>query len=155
MLKRDTGSSIRVFAMRRAAALVVLIALAVAGCGGSDESGEEESERATVECEGASVMPDLPADFPEVAGVTFTKSTTSGPTKVADGYYEGSLEDAYDKFKSAFPEAGYDVTFDEIEEDDSEVAYKGGDENRTGIVALRKNCKQDGRISVHITSRPA
>jgi hypothetical protein len=140
-------------AVSLASFLVVVIALAAAGCGGSDESGE--SERAAVECEGDSVMPELPADFPEVDGVTFTKSTTSGPTKVADGYYEGSLEDAYDKFKSAFPEAGYDVTFDEIEEDDSEVAYKGGDENRTGIVALRKNCKQDGRVSVHITNRPA
>jgi hypothetical protein len=140
-------------AVRLASFVVVVIALAAAGCGGSDTSGE--FERATIECEGASVMPDLPADFPEVAGVTFTNSTTSGPTKVADGYYEGTLEDAYDKFRSAFPMAGYDVTFDELEEDDSEVAYKGGDENRTGIVALRKNCKQDGRVSVHITNRPA
>jgi hypothetical protein len=140
----------------RAAYLLALLALAVAGCGGSDESGEEEeSERATVECEGTAVTPDLPADFPKISGVTFTKSTTAGPSKIADGYYEGSLEDAYEMFKDAFPAAGYDVTFDEIEEDDSEVAYKGGDENRTGIVALRKNCKQEGRISVHITSRPA
>jgi ABC-type glycerol-3-phosphate transport system substrate-binding protein len=141
--------------VRIAAALLVVITLAAAGCGGSDESGEEESERATVECEGTAVTPDLPADFPQVDGVTFTESTIAGPTKVADGYYEGSLEDAYEKFKSAFEDAGYDVTFDEIEEDDSEVAYKGGDENRTGIVALRENCKQDGRVSVHVTSRPA
>lgn len=140
--------------MRLATHLLALLALSLAACGG--EGGEEgESGRATIECEGTAVTPELPADFPKVEGVTFTKSTTAGPTKVADGYYEGSLEDAYDKFKTAFPDAGYDVTFDEIEEDDSEVAYKGGNENRTGIVALRKNCKQEGRISVHVTSRPA
>jgi hypothetical protein len=138
--------------MRLAALLVVLIALATVGCGG-DEG--EEGERATIECEGTPVTPDFPADFPQVDGVTFTKATTAGPTKVADGYYEGSLEDAYEKYKAAFPAAGYDVTFDELEEDDSEVAYMGGDESRTGIVALRKNCKQEGRISVHVTSRPA
>jgi hypothetical protein len=141
----------------RAAASIffLLIGLAVAGCGGGDESGEEESEGPKVACEGTAVTPDLPSDFPQVDGVTFTNATTAGPTKVADGYYEGSLEDAYENFKSAFEDAGYDVTFDEIEEDDSEVAYKGGSENRTGIVALRKNCEQSDRVSVHVTSRPA
>jgi hypothetical protein len=134
--------------------LFVLIALGAAACGGGDESGEEESERAAVECEGTSVESDLPADFPEVAGVTFTKSSSAGQSKIADGYYEGSLEDAYENFKTAIRDAGYSVIFDEIEEDDSEVAYSGGDENTSGIVALRKNCAQSDRISVHITNRP-
>lgn len=142
--------------MRAAAVLVfLLMALGAAGCGGDEEGGEEESERAKVECEGTAVTPDLPADFPTVAGVTFTDSSTAGASKIADGYYEGSLEDAYEGWKSAFRDAGYSVIFDEIEEDDSEVAYSGGDENTSGIVALRENCNQSGRISVHVTNRPA
>jgi hypothetical protein len=136
--------------------LIVLIVLAAATCGGNDESGEEESEGgAAIACSGGPVTPKLPADFPEVDGLTYTKSTTSGPSEIADGYYEGDLRDAYESFKSAFQDAGYTVTFDEIEEHDSEVAYKGGEENRSGIVALRDGCSESGRISVHITSRPA
>ena len=136
--------------------LVLVIVLTVAACGGSDENGEEESEGgAKIACSGDPVTPDLPSDFPEVEGLTYTKSSTAGQSQIADGYYEGDLEEAYDAFKSAFEGAGYTITFDEIEEDDSEVAYKGGDENRSGIVALRKECEESGRISVHITSRPA
>jgi hypothetical protein len=63
------------------------------------------------------------------------------------------LQDAYDAYKSGFESAGYDVLFDEIEEHDSEVSYEGG--GRTGQVALRENCDEADRISVHITSRPA
>jgi hypothetical protein len=134
--------------------LFMLIALGAAACGGGDESGEEESERAVVECEGASVEANLPADFPEVAGVTYTKSSSAGQSKIVDGYYEGSLEDAYENFKTAIRDAGYSVIFDEIEEEDSEVAYSGGDESTSGIVALRENCAQSDRISVHVTNRP-
>jgi hypothetical protein len=134
--------------------LFMLIALGAAACGGGDESSEEESERAVVECEGASVEANLPADFPEVAGVTYTKSSSAGQSKIVDGYYEGSLEDAYENFKTAIRDAGYSVIFDEIEEEDSEVAYSGGDESTSGIVALRENCAQSDRISVHVTNRP-
>jgi hypothetical protein len=88
--------------------------------------------------------------------MTYTASQTSGPSEIADGYYEGDLQGAYDAWKSAFEgAAGYTITFDEIEEFDSEVAYRGGAESRSGIVALRDVCNEDGRIAVHITSRPA
>ena len=156
-----TGRPIRRRRRRRASVLglivlVVLIVLTAATCGGNDESGEEESEGgAAIACSGDPVTPKLPADFPEVDGLTYTKSTTSGPSEIADGYFEGDLEEAYESFKSAFQDAGYTITFDEIEEDDSEVAYKGGDENRSGIVALRDECSESGMVSVHITSRPA
>jgi hypothetical protein len=140
----------------RAALPLVLILLAVSACGGDgdSESEEAESERAKVECAGNAVTPDLPTDFPKVDGVTFNKSTAAGPSRVADGYFEGSLEDAYESYKTAIREAGYHVIFDEIEEVDSEVAYSGGRFNTSGIVALRENCAQGGRISVHITNRP-
>jgi hypothetical protein len=136
--------------------LILLLVLTAAACGGSDENGEEESEGgAKIACSGDPVTPNLPADFPEVEGLTYTESSTAGQSEIADGYFEGDLEEAYNEFKSALEGAGYTITFDEIEEDDSEVAYKGGDENRSGIVALRKECEESGRISVHITSRPA
>jgi hypothetical protein len=135
--------------------LFLLIALGAAACGGDDEGGEEQVRpRAKVECEGASVEANLPADFPEVAGVTYTKSTTAGRSTIVDGYYGGSLEEAYESFKSEIRDAGYFVIFDEIEAADSEVAYSGGDENTSGIVALRENCVQSDRISIHVTNRP-
>jgi hypothetical protein len=132
----------------------LLLALGAAGCGGGDDEGEEEGEeRAAVACEGTALSSTrLPESFPEVQGVTLTKQETTGPTEVVDGYYEGELEDAYESFKQALEDAGYDILFDEIEEDDSEVSYAG--EGRSGQVALRKDCEEDGRIAVHITSRP-
>jgi hypothetical protein len=138
----------------RLALTLIVLALGAAGCGGGDE-GEEEGEegRAKVACEGEALSSTkLPASFPAVEGVTLTKQATQGPTEVVDGYYEGELEDAYNGYKSAFESANYDILFDEIEEDDSEVSYEG--DGRTGQVALRKDCEEDGRIAVHITSRP-
>lgn len=136
-------------------ALSLTLPLALAACGGGDsEEGEEEGERTAVSCSGTAVeAPKLPASFPKPAGVTYTSTSTTGPSEVVDGYYEGELEDAYEGYKDAFTGAGYTILFDEIEEDDSEVSYEG--EGRTGQVALRKNCEEDDRISVHITNRPA
>jgi hypothetical protein len=140
-------------------AVVLLVALVVSpACGGDEEAAPTQPApppRATVQCNGTAVEPDLPGDFPAVEGVTYTKSTSAGPSKIVDGYFQGRLEDAYRKFKSALRAAGYAVIFDEIEAQDSEVAYSGGDLNRSGFVALRENCAQAGRISVHITNRPA
>jgi hypothetical protein len=142
----------------RPVALLVAVVIVLAACGGDDEAAPMQPmtlPRATVQCSGAAVKPDLPGDFPAVEGVTYTKSTSAGPSKIVDGYYEGRLEDAYRKFKSALRAAGYAVIFDEIEAQDSEVAYSGGDLDRSGFVALRENCAQPGRISVHITNRPS
>jgi hypothetical protein len=140
------------------AGLLLLIVLALVGAYllGDASSGEESEGAVAVACSGDSVTPNLPSDFPQVAGMTYTSSQTSGPSEIADGYYEGDLQGGYDAWKSAFEgAAGYTITFDEIEAFDSEVAYSGGAERRSGIVALRDVCSEDGRISVHITSRPA
>jgi hypothetical protein len=142
----------------RSAALLVALVLVLPACGGGDEAAPTQPtipQRTTVQCDGPAVEPDLPRDFPAVEGVTYTKSTAAGPSKIVDGYYEGRLEDAYRKFKSALRAAGYAVIFDEVEAQDSEVAYSGGDLDRSGFVALRENCAQLGRISVHITNRPS
>jgi hypothetical protein len=144
--------------MRTAALLLLVTALGAVGCGGDGDAAAPQpttTQRTAVQCDGPAVEPDLPGDFPTVEGVTYTKSTSAGPSKIVDGYYQGRLQDAYRKFKAALRAAGYAVIFDEIEAQDSEVAYSGGDLDRSGFVALRKDCAQPGRISVHITNRPA
>jgi hypothetical protein len=137
--------------LRLLLAFAALTTLA-AGCGGDDAS---TPSRGSVACAGESVRAGLPDDFPELPGVTITKSVEAGPSTIVDGYFEGPLEDAYSQFKSAFRAAGYSVIFDEIEAQDSEVAYIGGKPQRSGFVAMRENCEESGRISVHITNRPA
>jgi hypothetical protein len=116
---------------------------------------DEPQGVAAVACSGDPVTPKLPSDFPRVEGMIYTKSTSAGPSEIADGYYEGDLRGAYEAWRSALADAGYTITFDEIEAFDSEVAYRGGADRRSGIVALRDVCAERGRISVHITSRPA
>jgi hypothetical protein len=134
-----------------------LILVALAGCGGSNESeGEEElSEAAKGACTGSALSeaPKLPAGFPKVEGATYTQQKTQGPTEVIEGYFEGDIQHAHDAYKSAFEQAGYTVLFDEVEESDSEVAWKG--QGRSGQVALRDECGEDDRIYVKVTNRPA
>lgn len=147
--------------MRQAAWLAVLVGLVLAvatGCGGGGESESEESElnqQAVAACNGSALSetPDLPASFPMVENVTYTKQTTQGPTQVVEGYFEGSLEDAYDEYKKELQAAGFKILFDEIEEHDSEVSWEG--EGRSGQVALRQECGSDDKLYVHITNRPA
>jgi hypothetical protein len=148
--------------MRQVAGFAVLaaIVLAFAGCGGGG-GGEEEGEggelnqQAIAACKGSALgeAPDLPASFPQVENVTYTKQKTQGPTQVVEGYFEGSLEDAYDEYKKELQAAGFKILFDEIEEHDSEVSWEG--EGRSGQVALREECGSDDKLYVHITNRPA
>jgi hypothetical protein len=148
--------------MRQAAWFAVLAAVVLAvatGCGGGGgESGDEESElnqQAVAACNGSALSetPDLPASFPMVENVTYTKQSTQGPTTVLEGFFEGSLEDAYDEYKKELEAAGFKILFEEIEDHDSEVSWEG--ERRSGQVALREECGSDDKIYVHITNRPA
>jgi hypothetical protein len=145
--------------MRRAAWCAVLAAAVVvlAGCGGGGGGGEEESAnpQAVAACNGSalSAAPKLPASFPQVENVTYTKQSTQGPSELVEGYFEGSVKDAHDEYLKELKAAGYQILFEELEEHDSEVSWKG--EGRTGQVALREDCRGDDKIYVHITNRPA
>ncbi len=88
-----------------------------------------------------------------MAAVTYTQQSVQGPTTVVDGYFEGDLESAHDAFKSELEAAGFTILFDEIEEDDSEVSWKG--KGRSGQVALRDECGDSDKMFVHVTNRPA
>lgn len=145
------------------ALFATLTVLASAGCGKSEQEKEAEaagaSGRGTITCEGSafSGTTGLPADFPQLDGVTFVNAKKTGPTVIVDGYSDESLEGMYHEYKDRFEEAGYTVDFDELEEDrgDSEVAYKAKNDTE-GIVALRGGDACDnGNVSVHITNRPS
>ena len=143
--------------MRQAALVCVLAAvgLALAGCGGGgDNESEAANPQAKAACEGSALSgtPNLPASFPMVEETTLTKQSTQGPTEVVEGYWDGDLKEAHDEYVKEFKAAGYQVLFEELEDHDSEVSWKG--EGRTGQVALRDDCG-GGKIYVHITNRPA
>ena len=140
--------------------LIPLVLVSVlAGCGGKSEAEKEreagESGRGTVTCEGSatSAATGLPADFPQIEGVTFVKATKSGPSRVVDGYVETGLDDLNDDLHSKVEDAGYTILFDEKEEDDAEISYRTKDEASEGQIALR-SCDED-KTSVHITNRPS
>jgi hypothetical protein len=145
--------------MRQAALGCVLAAavLAVAGCGGGSKSGTETeaaNPQAKAACNASPLTdtPKLPPSFPMVENTTLTKQSTEGPTNLVEGYWKGDLKEAHDEYVKEFRAAGYEVLFEELEEHDSEVSWKG--EGRSGQVALRDDCG-GGKIYVHITNRPA
>ncbi len=137
------------------AILAAFVILALAACGSDKESASEAaSPEAKAACEGSAMSgdPKLPANFPKLEQATYVSSEPTGPTQIVDGHYDGSLQDAHDEYMKELPANGFDVLFDEIEEHDSEVSWKGS--GRTGQVALREECGKDGRIYLHITNRP-
>jgi hypothetical protein len=147
--------------MRKVVGLLFLVAIvaALSGCGGDGKSeaereAEANSGRGTVTCEGSAMSGEtgLPADFPQIEGITYVNASEAGPSKVVDGYVGKSVEEAYDFYKSSFEDAGYAVLFDELEKDDAEVSYRTKDKASEGQVALRA-CDED-KTSLHITNRP-
>jgi len=141
-------------------ALVVAIAVALvaAGCGGGDKAAETETVGAggetKINCRADEFSgdPQLPANFPTPGEFVVTSSTQEGPTRVVVGYWESGLDEAYREWKDQVEEAGFNVTFDELEDKDSEVAYEGS--GRTGIIQLKDRCNEDEVTYVRITSRP-
>ena len=145
--------------VRHLVLLLSLVAALGAGCGGGGENeaereAEDGSGRGTVTCEGSPMSGDLglPADFPQIEGITYVASEQSGPTRAVDGYAEKGLEELFDEYQSGFEDAQYEILFDEREEDDAEISYRAASDDTEGIVALR-SCDED-KTSVHITNRP-
>lgn len=133
----------------------VLVGLVLAGCGGEkkkEEAATGGEEQITCRADAFKGDPGLPENFPIPAEFTVTESNLEGPTRVVIGYWESGLEEAYREWKDRVEEANFDVTFDEIEDRDAEVAYKGS--GRTGIIQLRDKCVEDEVTYVRITSRP-
>jgi hypothetical protein len=138
----------------RSWAFVVTLVLLLAGCGGSDTKSSESGDETEAACtkSALSEAPDLPKGWPEMGEVTFTQQSQQGPTNVVEGYFAGDVESAHDEFKRELQDAGFTILFDELEEDDSEVSWKG--QSRSGQVALRNECGSADKVFVHITNRP-
>jgi hypothetical protein len=135
--------------------LLVLLGLALAACGGESE-GEEEADRGEAFgpiCEMTALTGEtgLPADFPVPGEVTFVKAEDAGPSRIVEGFAEDGLEDVYDEWHGQFEDSSYDITFDEREDHDAEISFKGG--GRSGQVKLADECG-GGKIYVRVTSRP-
>ena len=131
-------------------------ALLVAGCGSKKESAPADTAIQAA-CTGSQLTSalKLPPSFPQIEAekVTYTQQRSDGPTDIIEGYFNGSVKDAHDEYKKELQGAGYEILFDELEEHDSEISWKG--EGRTGQVALREECGESNKTYVHITNRPA
>jgi len=138
-----------------------MVALAALGlglpaCGGGDkETASDLGREAKAACKGSplSEAANLPSNWPDMGEVTFTQQTTQGPTEIVEGYFEGDIEAAHEEFKRELDSAGFTILFDEREDHDAEVSWKG--QGRSGQVALREECGGADKIYVHITNRPA
>src|SRR6266511_50780 len=106
-------------------ALAGAVGFAAAGCGGDNEKEAEGDEGARITCRADAFDgdPGLPTNFPTPGEFTVTESTLEGPTRVVVGYWESRLEEAYREWQEKVEEAGFNVTFDELEDRDSEVTY--------------------------------
>src|SRR6266545_5776896 len=137
-------------------ALAGAVVFAAVSCGGDNEKEKEaegdEGARITCRADAFDGDPGLPTNFPTPGEFTVTESTLEGPTRVVVGYWESGLEEAYREWKEQVEEAGFNLTFDELEDRDAEVAYEGS--GRTGIVQLKDKCDEDEVTYVRITSRP-
>ena len=135
-------------------AFAAAFALLMAGCGGSESRSSESASEAEAACTKAALAtaPDLPPGWPQLSEATYTQQSQQGPTTVVEGYFAGDVEAAHDDFKRELDAAGFTILFDELEENDSEVSWKG--QGRSGQVALRNECGSDNKVFVHITNRP-
>jgi ABC-type glycerol-3-phosphate transport system substrate-binding protein len=142
--------------LMRGLVLVGALGLLLAGCGGNgDEGSSELTDEAEAACTGSELSdaPKLPAGWPDMGEVTYTEQSTQGPTEVVEGYFEGDIQAAHDDFKRELEAAGFTILFDEVEENDSEVSWKG--EGRSGQVAIRNECGESDKMYVKVTNRPA
>lgn len=145
--------------MRKVSLVLALLAIGlVAGCGGSGGGNDEKGggdETIEAACDGSALSDalNLPASWPQIEEdkLVYTKKSTAGPTEIVEGYFNGSIEDAHDEFQHELEASGFDITFEEVEEHDSEVAWAG--EGRSGIVAIRDECGDSQKMYIRITNR--
>jgi hypothetical protein len=132
------------------------LSLGLVACGGDSKKAEgEPGSEAKAACTGSplSGAPKLPSNWPDMGEVTLTQQSTQGPTEIVEGYFDGDITAAHDDFKRELENAGFTILFDELEDHDSEVSWKG--QGRSGQVGLREECGATDKIYVHITNRPA
>jgi hypothetical protein len=135
--------------MRKLVLLLSLVGTLASACG-----EEKEKEQASKPCPSpppaASTQPKLSTTFPKPEEVTYTAVQEAGPSTKVTGFWGGDVDSAFEGYKDAFASAGWDVTKDEHEAVDAEIAFRHGSAN--GQVKLLQTCAE--RTSVTITLRP-
>lgn len=142
--------------MKRVALALIVLAVFLVACESASEKAREAAgkDKASATCTSTPApvgAPSLPATFPAPADVTFTGSTTAGPSQIVTGYSSSKLTELYDAYKTALSQGGYTVSKSEKEDYDAEVNFSGN--NSTGQVKLETECA--GRTSIGITIRPS
>ena len=135
--------------------MFAVLVIAAIGCGGSKVAVSPLSQEANAACKGSPLSKPvrLPASWPKMSSVTFTRQETLGPTEIVEGHFTGDVKKAHDEFKRELEAAGYTILFDELEARDSEVSWKHA--GRSGQVALRLECGTSDKTYVKITNRAA
>jgi hypothetical protein len=132
----------------------LVLVLGLAGTLATACGEEKEKEQASKPCSApppaASTQPKGPAGFPKPNGVTYEAVQKAGPSTKVTGFWGVDVDSAFEGYKDAFESAGWDVTKDEHEEVDAEIAFRHGSAN--GQVKLLQTCAD--RTSVTITLRP-
>jgi hypothetical protein len=148
-------SLLRVLHLSLVSGALIALALGLASCGGGKTVESNLVREAKAACKGPALSgaARLPPSWPEMSAVTFTRQATQGPTEVVEGHFQGDIETAHDAYKDELEDAGFTILFEEREDHDAEVSWKGG--GRSGQVALREDCGRSDKIYVHITNRPA
>jgi hypothetical protein len=139
--------------VKRSLALLLVMGLVLVACSSSDDNSNDSAGGSNaVACDPAPAGADVTelSDFPAPDGTTYTGGEAAGPSFIAEGYFDGDLQTAFDAYHQAFDDAGYDVTKDEKEDNDAEVFFAGN--STTGQVNLFVEC--DGRTKLRITVRP-
>ena len=142
--------------MKKVFVLLLLLTASLVGCASEaekerDGEGGNDAQACTSTPTPIASPTALPSTFPNPVSVTYTSTSTLGPTQVIQGYTSTEFADAFEEYKDAMGTGGYSVTKEEREEDDAEVNFAGN--GTTGQVKLEVECKD--RTSVRITVRPA
>jgi hypothetical protein len=132
-----------------ALAIVLVLGALAAGCGGDDDDDSAAAPTCPPIATELEPPPELPDGFPTPEQVTYTAWREAGPSTLVDGFFAGTLEEAFEAYKAAFDEAGYDIPNEEREQNDAEVNFEG--RGTDGQVKLRR-CAD--RTDVSITIRP-
>ena len=139
--------------MKKLLAIAFIAALALSACGDKSDNGEDPGATAACPDPTPDVQVDgVPEGFPAPDDTHYTGGGEAGPSFIAEGYYDGPLQDSFEAYHAAFEDAGYDITKDEIEEHDAEVFFSG--QGTTGQVNMYYDFDCESRTQLRITIRP-
>jgi hypothetical protein len=140
----------------RIATLLLLVALAVAGCG--DDGGGEVKVGGTVpKCIGIvrnrALSERFPRTFPLPPGRVVHAEYTDGDAEIAEIYIHANLDSARDYYKEQLPKHGFDLGDEKTEEQQAEREFDGHDLD--GRVRLHTVEGCENAIFMGVVLRPA